>query len=126
MTQSAYLLKLCENNKDAVIIGSIGTITYDLKDIEHPNKILVKGAMGSVIGIGLGYALAQPEQKVIVVIGDGSYLMRMGSTATVLKYMPRNLEINIMKNNRYKSCGDQRNNFSSIEHLVPFNIVDVE
>lgn len=118
MTQKNYILTLCENNKDAIIIGSIGTISYDLKEIDHPNKILVKGAMGSVMGIGLGYALAQPKKKVIVIVGDGAFLMKMGTMATIEHYKPLNLKIIIMDNGRFASCGEQKTNFSSISGMI--------
>lgn len=116
-TQATFLTNLCENNKDAVIIGSLGTISYDLKEIEHKNKILVKGAMGSVLGIGLGYALGSLKD-VIVVIGDGSFLMKMGGWATLLKYKPRNLRIIIIDNESYLSTGGQETNFYPVKGLV--------
>lgn len=119
--QKEFLSQLCKDNPDAVIIGSIGTISYDLTEIEHPNKILVRGAMGSVLGIGLGYAL-NTDKQVIVVIGDGSFLMHMGSMATILRHKLPNLKVIIMQNDCYKSCGGQKNNFECIEHLVPFQV----
>lgn len=122
MTQKEFLLNLCENNKDAVIVSSLGTIAYDLSTIEHPNKILVKGAMGCVMGIGLGYALSS-DKKVIVVIGDGSYLMKAGSAATIKKHNLPNLEVIILNNNCYNSCGGQYTNF---KHVKPeFKTIEV-
>jgi sulfopyruvate decarboxylase subunit beta len=125
MTQKEYISTLLENNKDSVIIGSIGTISYDLKDIEHPNKILVKGAMGSVIPIGFGYALANPSKNVVVLIGEGALMMKLGCITTVMKYNLPNLRIIVMNNGRFASCGTQRNNFDTIKKLIPFEIVDV-
>lgn len=120
MTQSAFIAKLLDENKDAVIIGSLGTICYDLDKITHPNKILVRGAMGSVLGIGLGYAL-NTDKQVIVLIGDGSFLMKMSCMATILKYRPQNLRVIIIDNGCFKSCGGQLTNFSEIKgSLDPF------
>lgn len=124
MTQREFLEKLCKENKDAAIIGSIGTISYDLKDIPHPNKILVKGAMGHAMAVGFGYALAKPQTKVYVIIGDGSYLMKMGSISTVLANKLTNLEVIVINNNSYKSCGGQETNFEAIRHLCPFTVID--
>lgn len=123
--QKKFLLNLCEINPDAVIIGSIGSICYDLKDIPHKNKILVKGFMGGAISIGLGYALGNPDKKVIVVIGDGSYLMKLGSIVTVGKYNPGNLDIFVVKNGTYASCGGQRTCFDGWGKFNP-HIFDVE
>ena len=40
--------------------------------------------MGSAATIGLGLALAQPKRKVMVLDGDGSLLMQLGSLVTVV------------------------------------------
>ena len=121
MTQREYLLNLCESNPDAVIIGSIGTISYDLTDIPHPNKILIRGAMGAALGCGLGYAW-DTDKQVIVVIGDGAFTMCMGAMATIERYKPPNLRIIIINNNSFKSCGSQSTNFFAIQDKIPYEI----
>lgn len=108
--QKQYLTDLLKRNPKAVIIGSLGTISYDLKDIPHKNKILVAGAMGCVMGIGLGYALSS-KKKVIVIIGDGAFLMKAGSLATVNRYNRGNLEILIIDNGKHASCGEQQTHY---------------
>jgi thiamine pyrophosphate-dependent acetolactate synthase large subunit-like protein len=114
MTQKEFLSSLLKDNQDAIIIGSLGTISYDMKDIPHPNKIMIKGAMGCVMGVGLGYAL-NTDKRVIVVIGDGSYLMKAGSVATIKRHNPSNLKVIILDNNCYKSCGGQKTNFEYVK-----------
>jgi phosphonopyruvate decarboxylase len=121
MTQAEFLSQLSKDNPEAVLIGSIGTISYDLTEIEHKEKILVRGAMGSVLGIGLGYAL-NTDKQVIVVIGDGSFLMQMGAMSTILKHNLPNLRVIILNNKCYKSCGGQSTNFDSIKSILPFQI----
>lgn len=110
MTQKQFISNLLKRNKDAVIIGSLGTIS---KDLEGTNAIRVKGAMGCVMGIGLGYAL-NTKKKVIVIVGEGSFLMKLGSIATINKYRPKNLKIIILNNGKYASCGGQENNYESL------------
>lgn len=110
MTQHEFISNLCAENPNAVIIGSLGTISNDLDKVAHPNKILVRGAMGCVMGIGLGYAL-HTDKKVIVLVGDGALLMHLGSVATIGRYNPKNLEIIVLNNNSYASCGGQETNF---------------
>ena len=128
MTQREYLSKLLKNNKECIIVGSLGTISKDLLELDNgKNKIIpVKGAMGCVMGIGLGMALGQ-QNKVIVIIGDGSFLMKMGSIATILKHKLKNLEIIILNNNCYQSCGGQKTNFSQIKDYIPsqFKIINI-
>ncbi len=117
MNQKTFLTNLCAGNKAAIIVGSIGTISYDLKDIEHSNKILIKGAMGAALGCGLGLAL-HTLKKVIVIIGDGSYLMKMGSMSTINRFRPQNMEIIIINNNSYASCGGQETYFNSMPRKI--------
>lgn len=104
MTQKEYLLKLSESGK--TIVGSLGSISNDLPD----TAIKVKGAMGCAIAVGLGIAL-NSDKDVVVVIGDGSLLMKLGSLSTVAKYKPKNLDIIVINNGVYKSTGGQENNF---------------
>lgn len=119
MTQKEHLEKICVANPRAVIIGSLGSISTDLKDIPHENKVLIKGAMGAALGCGLGYAL-NSSKNVIVVIGDGSFLMSMGAISTILKYSPINLRVIVMNNQCYASCGGQKTYFDTIKNLLPW------
>ncbi len=116
--QKELISNLLRRNKNAVIVGSLGTISYDLTQIEHPKKILIRGAMGCALGVGLGYALAS-DKKVIVIIGDGSLLMKLGSISTVLAYKPKNLEVHVIQNNSYASTGGQKINFKFIKKYLP-------
>ena len=123
-TQTNYLISLLKSNPEAIIVGSLGTISYDLGNISHEHKILIKGAMGAVLGCVLGIAL-HTDKQVIGIIGDGSYLMKMGSISTILKYRPNNLRIIVLNNNKYQSCGGQPTNFDAIRGYIPFEVVDL-
>ena len=113
MTQKVFLSRFLKSHRNAVIIGSLGTISKDLSELDNNgNKlILIRGAMGSVMGIGLGYALFS-KKKVYVLIGDGAFLMKAGSMATIKKYKPKNLQVIILNNGRHESCGGQPTNFN--------------
>ncbi len=121
MIQEILISNLSKNNKDSVIIASLGTISHDVKASGHLNYYSIPGAMGCVLGIGLGYALNSPR-KVIVLIGDGSFLMKQGSLSTILKHKPKNLKVIILNNNCYKSCGGQGTNFRFIKKYIPKNV----
>ena len=125
MTQQKFLSNLLAENQDVVIIGSLGTISYDLTDIPHPNKILIRGAMGAVIGVGVGHAMARPDKKVIVCIGDGSFLMKAGSIATVSSLDLPNLHIKILCNKKHQSTGGQPNNIDFFPQMVGFSNVEL-
>jgi sulfopyruvate decarboxylase subunit beta len=65
------------------------------------------GFMGGASSIGLGLALARPERRVLVLDGDGSLLMQLGSLATVAGAAPRNLVHFLFKNGVYHTSGSQ-------------------
>ena len=61
--------------------------------------------MGSASTIGLGIALAQPQRKVIVVDGDGSLLMQLGSLVTIAGAAPANFFHFVFENGVYETSG---------------------
>lgn len=63
--------------------------------------------MGSAASIGLGLALAKPERPVMVLDGDGSLLMQLGSLVTVAGAAPANLFHFVFANGLHQSTGNQ-------------------
>jgi thiamine pyrophosphate-dependent acetolactate synthase large subunit-like protein len=63
-------------------------------------------AMGQGPGLGLGLALAQPGRGVVVVTGDGSMLMNLGSLVT-LANQPADVYLLILDNGLYEVTGGQ-------------------
>ncbi|MAG33682.1 MAG: thiamine pyrophosphate-binding protein [Deltaproteobacteria bacterium] len=62
-------------------------------------------AMGYGSSVGLGLALARPERKVIVLDGDGSLLMNLGSLVTIAGLSPPNLIHIVFENGLYELPG---------------------
>jgi sulfopyruvate decarboxylase subunit beta len=75
--------------------------------LEDPSHIDIVGAMGSASSIGLGIALAQPGRKVIVMDGDGSLLMQLGSLVTIAGAAPENFLHIVFENGVYATSGGQ-------------------
>ena len=75
--------------------------------LDDPNHIDIVGAMGSASSIALGIALAQPSKKVIVMDGDGSLLMQLGSLVTIAGAAPENLVHIVFENGVYATSGGQ-------------------
>jgi thiamine pyrophosphate-dependent acetolactate synthase large subunit-like protein len=74
----------------------------------HPlDFVLVPSAMGHGTSLGLGLALAQPARRVIVLNGDGSMLMNLGSLVTITAAAPRNLVVVVCDNRAYEVTGAQ-------------------
>src|SRR5438309_10877935 len=74
---------------------------------EIPDHLDIVGCMGSASTIGLGIALARPERQVIVVDGDGSLLMQLGSLVTIAGAAPANLYHFVFENGVYETSGSQ-------------------
>ena len=72
----------------------------------HPLNFLCTGAMGQASSHGLGLALAAPAQKVVVLDGDGSLLMNLGSLVTIANVAPRNLVHIVLNNSVYEVNGN--------------------
>src|SRR5260370_22204836 len=63
------------------------------------------GAMGIASSHGLGLALGRPQQKVIVLDGDGSLLMNLGTLVTIGAAAPKNLIHFVCRNGTYEANG---------------------
>jgi thiamine pyrophosphate-dependent acetolactate synthase large subunit-like protein len=55
--------------------------------------------------VGLGLALAQPERRVIVLSGDGSLLMNLGTLITISAQAPPILVVIVFVNSVYEVTG---------------------
>ena len=63
------------------------------------------GAMGLGSSHGLGLALGRPDKRVIVLDGDGSLLMNLGTLVTIGAAAPRNLVHFVCRNGTYEANG---------------------
>ena len=67
----------------------------------------LSGCMGKASSIGLGIALARPDKRVLVLDGDGSLLMNLGSLVTIAAQAPRNLVHFVLEGDTYDTSGGQ-------------------
>jgi sulfopyruvate decarboxylase subunit beta len=74
---------------------------------EIPDHLDIVGCMGSASTVALGIAIAQPQRKIIVVDGDGSLLMQLGSLVTIAGAAPANLYHFLFENGVYETSGSQ-------------------
>ncbi len=72
---------------------------------DHPCNYLGVGAMGQASSHGLGLALGRPDRQVIVLDGDGSLLMNLGSLVTIAEARPPNLVHFVCENGTYEANG---------------------
>ncbi len=95
-------------NDDAIIAttGKIGRELLTLGDTK--NQLYIVGSMGCVTGIGFGIQHVKPNQRVVVLDGDGAVLMKMGTLATIGSNKPARFIHVILDNEAYESTGGQR------------------
>ena len=102
---------LDENRGDAVIITTMnaGNRGFGMPSVTTNEELdlPVTGAMGKASSLGLGLALARPERKIMVLDGDGSLLMNLGTLATIGNKGPENLYHFVFENGVYAVTGGQ-------------------
>lgn len=104
-------------DRDTVQLATTGKTGRELYEIEDArNNLYMVGSMGCVSSLGLGMALTKKEKDIIVLDGDGSLLMRMGSLATNGYYGPSNMLHILFDNHVHSSTGGQR----TVSHNVDF------
>jgi sulfopyruvate decarboxylase subunit beta len=92
--------------QEHVVVTIMGAVAAELQSIGHrPNFFYLQHAMGLASSIGLGIALVKPERQVIVLDGDGSVLMNLGSLTTLARYRPKNLLHIVFDNESLLSVG---------------------
>jgi len=64
------------------------------------------GAMGQASSCALGLALGRPDKRVVVLDGDGSLLMNLGSLVSIASQRPRNLVHCVCENGTYEANGN--------------------
>ena len=93
---------------DELIICNIGFPSRELYEInDRPENFYMIGSMGLASSIGLGLAMAKPNKDIVVIDGDGSLLMNMGSLVTTFANNPSNLTWIVIDNCAYGSTGNQ-------------------
>jgi phosphonopyruvate decarboxylase len=93
----------------ALVITGLGSPTYDVYAAGHRQQnFYLWGAMGAAVPIALGLALAQPEQSVVAITGDGEHLMGIGALATVGAARAANLTVVVLDNGHFGETGMQR------------------
>ena len=89
-----------------LVVTNMGACAQELYDLGHrDNFFYLQHAMGLASSIGLGLATSLPGAKVVVLDGDGSVLMNLGTFATLARYKPGNLVHIVFDNGSLLSTG---------------------
>jgi len=92
--------------EDKLVVTIMGACAQELYDLGHrDNFFYLQHAMGLASSMGLGLAMHLPKERVVVLDGDGSVLMNLGTLATLARYRPKNLIHIIFDNGSLLSTG---------------------
>src|SRR6185436_18687068 len=99
-------LKILARHHTDEIVVPVYQAAFEWRAIKPDSLIyLGTGAMGQASSHGLGLALGRPDKRVIVLDGDGSLLMNLGSLVTIAEVAPPNLLHFVCENDDYEANG---------------------
>jgi sulfopyruvate decarboxylase subunit beta len=91
---------------DVIVVTIMGAVAVELYQLGHKaNFFYLEHAMGLASSLGLGIALSMPQHPVVVIDGDGSLLMNLGTLSTLARYRPGNLAHIVFDNESLLSVG---------------------
>lgn len=106
MRRDECLKILNKHRGDNAIAVCVYNAAFDWRRIsQSPLNYYSVGAMGQGSSHALGIALAMPDYQVIVLDGDGSLLMNLGSLVTVAAAAPPNYYHFVCENGDYEANG---------------------
>ncbi len=114
MIEQMEMLRLLEKHRgDAVVMPVFRTAAPWARVTRNPERDVPIGtndfpfAMSKASSFALGFCLAQPSVKVMLLDGDGSLLMNLGSLVTIANKGPKNFCHFVMDNGVYATTGGQ-------------------
>ena len=106
MNRAECIAMLYPELDDKLVVTIMGACAQELYDLGHKdNFFYLQHAMGLASSIGLGLAMHLPRERIVVLDGDGSVLMNLGTLATMARYRPKNLVHIIFDNGSLLSTG---------------------
>jgi sulfopyruvate decarboxylase subunit beta len=98
---------IADELENELVVCNLGFPSRELYSVrDRPENFYMLGSMGLASSIGLGLSLSTAK-RVVVMDGDGSILMNLGSLATIANHPPKNLTLIIFDNESYGSTGGQ-------------------
>ena len=96
---------LARHVQEQVVVSTYSSAHGWLAINDRPLNHFSFGAMGLASSHGLGLALGLPRRRIIVLDGDGSLLMNLGSLVTIAAAAPKNLIHFVCQNGSYEANG---------------------
>ena len=100
------MLKVLARHRTNEIVVAVYMAAQEITHIS-PNELnyTFVGAMGQGSSHALGLALGRPDKRVVVLDGDGSLLMNLGSLVTIANAAPKNYLHCLCENGTYETNG---------------------
>lgn len=105
MKRDDFLKTLARHRRDEVVVAVYCAAQEFIQIAPHPLNYTFTGAMGQGSSHALGIALGRPDKRVIVLDGDGSLLMNLGTLVTIANAAPGNLIHCLCRNGSYETNG---------------------
>mgnify|MGYP001169411388 FL=1 len=109
MIELPEVLKFIQQRRgESFVFTTMGSAReWSKGDVQDRDFMYIPSSMGQLPALALGFALAQPTQRVIAVNGDGCMLMNLGSLVTISAQSPQNLVLCVVNNGEYEVTGHQ-------------------
>lgn len=106
MKRDDALRSLARHYPDGIVVP-VFQAAFDWMVIRpHPLNYVSIGAMGQASSHGLGLSLGCPNEPILVLDGDGSLLMNLGTLVTIASQKPKNLWHVLCNNGLYEVNGE--------------------
>ena len=105
MKRDECLKALARHRTDEIVVAVYSAAQEWLHISPSDLNYTFVGAMGQGSSHGLGLALGRPDKRVVVLDGDGSLLMNLGSLITIAHAAPLNLIHCVCENGTYETNG---------------------
>jgi sulfopyruvate decarboxylase subunit beta len=105
MTRDACLKVLAHHRTDEIVVAVYKAAQEWLHISPSDLNYTFTGAMGQGSSHALGLALGRPDKRVVVLDGDGSLLMNLGTLITIAHAAPKNFVHCLCQNGTYETNG---------------------
>jgi sulfopyruvate decarboxylase subunit beta len=105
MNRVDVMKALKKNITNEIVVSTYSCALDWIAQGERELNYFSHGAMGLASSHGLGLALGRPERKVVVLDGDGSLLMNLGTLVSIAGQAPGNLIVICFQNDAYEANG---------------------
>jgi sulfopyruvate decarboxylase subunit beta len=117
MQRYEYLKTIAQDTRDALVVVT-GTALREWQSLRPGDGNFRTRTLGLASSIGLGIALGLPQRKVIVIDGDGAFLMNLCGLPTIAWHHPRNLIHILFDNECYEASGGTETATSAVADPV--------